>query len=59
MKFGRSCYSSKAQLREYCLDEKQPMGFISTLSIFVSACFVGYYIGWPVTPVLHTSPLAG
>ena len=30
------------------------MDFISTLSIFVMACFVGYYVVWSVTPALHT-----
>jgi NAD(P) transhydrogenase subunit alpha len=28
--------------------------FISILSIFVMACFVGYYVVWSVTPALHT-----
>ena len=32
------------------------MDFISILSIFVMACFVGYYVVWRVTPALH-SPL--
>ena len=31
-----------------------PMDFISILSIFVLACFVGYYVVWSVTPALHT-----
>jgi H+-translocating NAD(P) transhydrogenase subunit alpha len=26
------------------------MTFISILSIFVMACFVGYYVVWSVTP---------
>lgn len=30
------------------------MDFISILSIFVLACFVGYYVVWYVTPALHT-----
>ena len=30
------------------------MEFISILSIFVLACFVGYYVVWSVTPALHT-----
>ena len=34
-------------------------GFIMTgLTIFVLACFVGYYVVWKVTPALH-SPLMG
>ena len=34
------------------------MDFISILSIFVMACFVGYYVGWSVTPALHTPLMA-
>ena len=30
------------------------MDFIGILSIFVMACFVGYYVVWSVTPALHT-----
>ncbi len=28
--------------------------FVSQLSIFVLAIFVGYYVVWSVTPALHT-----
>jgi NAD(P) transhydrogenase subunit alpha len=34
------------------------MTFISTLSIFVLACFVGYFVVWAVTPALHTPLMA-
>ncbi|MBX9731505.1 MAG: proton-translocating transhydrogenase family protein [Sphingomonas sp.] len=34
------------------------MDFVSTLSIFVMACFVGYYVVWSVTPALHTPLMA-
>ncbi|MFM9829546.1 MAG: NAD(P) transhydrogenase subunit alpha [Sphingomonas sp.] len=34
------------------------MDFISTLSIFAMACFVGYYVVWSVTPALHTPLMA-
>jgi NAD/NADP transhydrogenase alpha subunit len=34
------------------------MEFISILSIFVMACFVGYYVVWSVTPALHTPLMA-
>ena len=34
------------------------MDFISVLSIFVLACFVGYYVVWSVTPALHTPLMA-
>lgn len=35
-----------------------PSFFITALSVFVLACFVGYYVVWRVTPALH-SPLMG
>lgn len=28
--------------------------FVSFLTIFILACFVGYYVVWKVTPALHT-----
>jgi NAD(P) transhydrogenase subunit alpha len=34
------------------------MEFMSVLSIFVLACFVGYYVVWSVTPALHTPLMA-
>jgi NAD(P) transhydrogenase subunit alpha len=34
------------------------MDFVSILSIFVMACFVGYYVVWSVTPALHTPLMA-
>lgn len=34
------------------------MEFVSILSIFVLACFVGYYVVWSVTPALHTPLMA-
>jgi len=32
--------------------------FVSQLSIFVLAVFVGYYVVWSVTPALHTPLMA-
>ena len=32
------------------------MPFVALLTIFVLACFIGYYVVWRVTPALH-SPL--
>lgn len=32
--------------------------FISQLSIFILAIFVGYYVVWSVTPALHTLLMA-
>lgn len=34
------------------------MDLVSTLTIFVLACFVGYYVVWSVTPALHTPLMA-
>ena len=28
--------------------------YVALLTIFVLACFVGYYVVWKVTPALHT-----
>jgi len=35
-----------------------PDPFVISLSIFVLACFVGYYVVWKVTPALHTPLMA-
>ena len=32
--------------------------FLSGLTVFILACFIGYYVVWRVTPALH-SPLMG
>jgi NAD(P) transhydrogenase subunit alpha len=32
--------------------------FIAIVSIFVLACFVGYFVVWGVTPALHTPLMA-
>ena len=32
------------------------LSFVNLLTVFVLACFVGYYVVWSVTPALH-SPL--
>ncbi len=34
------------------------MEFMSIFSVFVLACFVGYYVVWSVTPALHTPLMA-
>ena len=34
------------------------MDFVGILSIFVMACFVGYYVVWSVTTALHTPLMA-
>ena len=49
-----------AQLHAYTPDVAGAVGhgafFVSGLTVFVLACFVGYYVVWRVTPALH-SPL--
>lgn len=32
--------------------------FVSQLSLFVMAIFIGYYVVWSVTPALHTPLMA-
>ncbi len=32
--------------------------FVFALTVFVLACFVGYYVVWKVTPALHTPLMA-
>lgn len=32
--------------------------FVSLLTVFILACFVGYYVVWRVTPALHTPLMA-
>jgi H+-translocating NAD(P) transhydrogenase subunit alpha len=32
--------------------------FVAFFSLFVLACFVGYYVVWSVTPALHTPLMA-
>ena len=34
------------------------MDLVAVLSIFVLACFVGYFVVWSVTPALHTPLMA-
>lgn len=31
-----------------------PDHFVQLLTVFILACFVGYYVVWKVTPALHT-----
>ncbi|MCZ6605002.1 MAG: proton-translocating transhydrogenase family protein [Alphaproteobacteria bacterium] len=47
-----------AQLGQFAAGGGQAHGadFMSLFTIFVLACFVGYYVVWAVTPALH-SPL--
>jgi NAD(P) transhydrogenase subunit alpha len=38
--------------------EGRAVTFITILSIFVLACFIGYFVVWGVTPALHTPLMA-
>jgi NAD(P) transhydrogenase subunit alpha len=56
-RFARTRVDARAYERCDCCvspDWRGLMDFISILSIFVLACFVGYYVVWSVTPALHT-----
>ncbi len=47
------------QAQEIAAQGVEPAGhgfFITGLTVFILACFVGYYVVWRVTPALH-SPL--
>ena len=48
------------QINQIVLQTEQATGmsFVSLFTVFVLACFVGYYVVWNVTPALH-SPLMG
>jgi len=48
------------QVSQIVLQTEQATGmsFLSLFTVFVLACFVGYYVVWNVTPALH-SPLMG
>jgi len=48
------------QVNQLVLQAEQTtsMSFLSLFTVFVLACFVGYYVVWNVTPALH-SPLMG
>lgn len=50
-----------AKMTELSLIASQGGGvdpFIFGLSVFVLACFVGYFVVWKVTPALHTPLMA-
>jgi NAD(P) transhydrogenase subunit alpha len=44
------------RLAEIAAEQGGHGNFVSFLTVFVLACFVGYYVVWRVTPALH-SPL--
>ena len=50
-----------AEIAEQALQAATAHGssfFLNGLTVFILACFVGYYVVWRVTPALH-SPLMG
>jgi len=51
---SRICVRARVCRCQLCQLSRGVMDFISILSIFVLACFVGYYVVWSVTPALHT-----
>src|SRR3546814_2087662 len=52
----RSRHAARGSAREARTESagEQPVDFIAIFSIFVLACFVGYFVVWSVTPALHT-----
>jgi NAD(P) transhydrogenase subunit alpha len=50
-----SVLAKQSQAIEQQLAQSQVVDpFIFMLTVFVLACFVGYYVVWKVTPALHT-----
>jgi H+-translocating NAD(P) transhydrogenase subunit alpha len=53
---ARKAASLAEQAGQLSLASDHASMFMSLLTVFVLACFVGYYVVWRVTPALH-SPL--
>lgn len=56
-----SAESARLAQETALLAQQQAQGvdpFIFGLTVFVLACFVGYYVVWKVTPALHTPLMA-
>lgn len=47
-----------AQLQHVQPEQMAINPFVFGLTVFVLACFVGYYVVWKVTPALHTPLMA-
>ena len=62
--FATQLETLASQAKELAIETSATMGghdasfFLNGLTVFVLACFVGYYVVWRVTPALH-SPLMG
>ncbi len=50
--------ADKSQALDLSLQHQVVDPFIFALTVFVLACFVGYYVVWKVTPALHTPLMA-
>lgn len=50
--------ADQSQALDMALQQQTVDPFIFALTIFVLACFVGYYVVWKVTPALHTPLMA-
>lgn len=46
------------QITEQVVEHSASVPFVSVITIFVLAIFVGYYVVWSVTPALHTPLMA-
>lgn len=56
---AESASNLATQLKEMSFDQSSNVQhgvdpFIFAVTIFILACFVGYYVVWKVTPALHT-----
>ena len=63
VKLSQAAEKLAQQLTELIITQAPAMtgtgsSFLSLFTIFIMACFVGYYVVWSVTPALH-SPLMG
>lgn len=62
--FATQLETLATQAKELAIETSATVGgheasfFLSGLTVFILACFVGYYVVWRVTPALH-SPLMG
>ena len=46
--------AARQEVRETESAGERAVDFISIFSIFILACFIGYFVVWSVTPALHT-----
>ncbi|HEY4164513.1 MAG TPA: NAD(P) transhydrogenase subunit alpha [Dongiaceae bacterium] len=53
---GKLSQDLASQVAQVAAEQAGHTPFVQLLTVFVLACFVGYYVVWRVTPALH-SPL--